>query len=506
MLSRGEASLQKCLAPVTTADFFKSRQSAAQHASTIDLDNFLSKEGRRRQPSSLKASAAALGREVISLSTKRPSISSYTIEELRMTFSDTNILQSESHKFVPESASSQICKRRDPSADIDLSIALSYGYSLGSEQLIRFLTQHVEYYHSPPYSDWEVCLTIGNTSALEITLRSFADPGDWILVERHTYSGMIEACIPLGLNLVPVAMDEQGLCPTSLDALLSNWSEQSQGRKPRLLYMIPTGQNPTGITQPLQRRKDILAVAEKHDLLIIEDDPYYFLQYPTASSDSLVASYLSLCNSGRVIRLDSTSKILAPGIRLGWLTAPKKVVAVYQASHDLGIVHPSGLAQLVVYKQLNDAWGHGGFATWLRNLAAWYERKGTVMESNMKTVLGSSDLGQICSWTRPDAGMFVWLVVDCSRHIAVKGSVAGSELQQRQLDRIEDEIYEAALDEGVMCCKGSNFTIRDPARESAASSVCFRLTFATVSAAVLEVAITNMVVAIRRILLSARKV
>ncbi|TKX18990.1 aminotransferase-like protein 7 [Elsinoe australis] len=504
--------LQKCLAPTTTADLFKPDAALRLPPSNIDVTGFLSREGRQRQPSSLKASAVSPHGPVISLATGRPSVDTYPFEEMTMAFSTPKLL---ARPYRPETAANDggtppekmlrtDCRRNDPSANIDLSISLSYGYSLGSEQLIQFLTTHISHYHAPPYSDWEVCLTIGNTSALEITFRNFANPGDCVLVERHTYSGMIEAAKPLGLTLIPIDMDSDGLSPHSLSTILSTWADVYGHRpKPKLLYTIPTGQNPTGTTQPLQRRRDILAIAEEHNLLIIEDDPYYYLQYPSQPPDeppTYFSSYLSLCPSGRVIRLDSTSKILAPGLRLGWLTAPKAIVATYQAAHDLGIVHPSGPSQLLVYKLLSEALGHGGLEEWLGHLARSYAERAAATHGAMERVLGRGRLAGICRWKETRAGMFVWLEVDCGGHAAVRDKGLDGAGLKEVLAGIEEEIHARALEGGVLCCKGSLFTVNDlhaldadRGRElrtnggkrengtSVSKNVFFRLTFATVS-------------------------
>ena len=158
---------------------------------------------------------------------------------------------------------------------------------------------------------------------------------EWILTESFTYSGAIEATKPLGLKMKGLKMDDVGIIPKYLENTLQS-CDPAKGRKPFVLYTIPSGQNPTGVTQTNERRRAIYAVAERHDLCIIEDDPYFSLQLDILSADadnqdamntsskdylrSLPRSYLSLDTSGRVLRLDATSKIIAPGHRCGWIT------------------------------------------------------------------------------------------------------------------------------------------------------------------------------------------
>ena len=170
-----------------------------------------------------------------------------------------------------DSTTAMICKNEE--STYDLATALNYGHAGGSPQLVRFFTEHVQLIHNPPYNDWETCLTCGSTSALDITFRILCDRGDWILTESFTYSGALGAAKPLGLNVLGVEMDHEGLRPDDLSSKLLTW-DASKGPKPRMLYTIPSGHNPTGTTQTTERRKAIYQIAEQHDILIIEDDPY----------------------------------------------------------------------------------------------------------------------------------------------------------------------------------------------------------------------------------------
>ncbi|OAP60513.1 hypothetical protein AYL99_05515 [Fonsecaea erecta] len=519
-------TLQRTLGPITTADLFKADCYGQKSKSGIDVRKFLSREGRIRQPSSLKASVGELGEDMISLGTGRPSPDTYPFERMEFAYSLPNASAWAAPPSVKSNSSegqqgSAVVRKQDPSASMDLSIALSYGYSLGSEQLIQYLTTHVSHVHGPPYSDWEICLTGGNTPAMETAFRNFADPGDFILVEEYTYSGMIEAATALGLNMVPVEMDEDGLTPRSLDNILSTWNELQPGKPtPRLLYTIPTGHNPTGITQPRHRRQEILDVAEKHDIMILEDDPYYYLLFPHSWSDSetpALPSYLSLSQTGRVMRLDSTSKILAPGLRLGWLTAPKAIVETFQAAHDLGFIHPSGLSQLAVYKLVSETWGHAGFLHWLKALAGNYQEKAAVILNSMKIELGRGVLADVCSWSDIRAGMFIWLKVDCRRLVDMSRTPMDAEARHKALLSIEDRIYMEGLKEGVLACKGSHFRapaltcngvsrsngqlVDGPGRSLAEdeNAVFFRLTFASAGEASLVTAVGRLGLALRKI-------
>lgn len=123
------------------------------------------------------------------------------------------------------------------------------------------------------------------------------------------------------IQLIDVELDSHGVVPARLREQLDNWP--SDKRKPKMLYTVPVGGNPTGVSQTLERKKEIYQIAQEHNLLILEDDPYYYLQY-----GDKIPSYLSMDVDGRVLRFDSMSKILSSGLRVGWATGPAELVNV----------------------------------------------------------------------------------------------------------------------------------------------------------------------------------
>lgn len=311
---------------------------------------------------------------------------------------------------------------RDKGADYDLSIGLNYGQATGSAQMIRYLTEHTEIVYKPPYADWQVCQTIGSTGALEEALRMFCDKdrGDSVLTESFSFSTALETVGPLGVKAYGVEIDDQGLIPEKMDEMLSNWDAEARGsRKPHLLYTVPSGQNPTGATQGTERRKQLYKVAQKHDLYIIEDEPYYFLQmqpyngrdHPSAQPpktvddfvSSLIPSWLSLDVDGRVMRMDSFSKVLVPGSRLGWITASAQIVERYVRHAEVASQGPSGFSQLILHKLLDETWGHEGYLKWLMNLRLEYTKKRNALLAACEDHLPQD----LVSWTPPTAGMFV---------------------------------------------------------------------------------------------------
>lgn len=429
----------------------------------------MSVESVNRNASTSKASSRSSGRsDMINLGTGRPSAVFYPWENL------TTRATPEENVFDGSVGESMSCSKGDTT--YDLARALDYGHAAGSPQLRRFFTEHIELIHDPPYPDWETCLTCSTTSALEMMFRMLCNRGDWILTEEYTYSGVVEAVKPLGLNALGIRMDEAGLLPDDLDSKLRHW-DVDDGPKPFVLYTIPCGQNPTGTTQTPERRRAIYHVAEQHDLCIIEDDPYYFLHLGASAREGkdvpatpdeylsgLPPSYLSLDVSGRVLRVETTSKILAPGLRCGWLTGCSQLIAKFLSHTEFSTVAPSGPSQVMLYKLLGESWGHEGFIRWLSRLSHQYRHRRDIIAEACNDCLPS----KLCSWTAPTAGMFLWITLELSKH-------PDAERESKVLrSEVEDRLYTKSRENGVQISKGSWFA----ARESSTERVSLRLTFA----------------------------
>lgn len=263
-------------------------------------------------------------------------------------------------------------------------------------------------------------MTAGSTSSWDSTLRILCERGDYILTEEYSFSTALDTAAALGVRAVAVKMDEQGMLPESLDEVVAKWDERLRGaRKPRVIYTIPSGQNPTGATQGVERRKAIYRVAQKHDLIIVEDEPYYFLQmqpYTAASHEpvpppktheeflkALTPSFLSLDVDGRVLRLESFSKIIAPGSRIGWVVGSEQFIERYQRHQEATTQSPSGFSQILLFKLLDEHWGHSGFFDWLIHIRVEYTTRRDSMLQACEQYLPS----EIASWVPPSAGMFV---------------------------------------------------------------------------------------------------
>ncbi|KAL7930393.1 pyridoxal phosphate-dependent transferase [Trichoderma chlorosporum] len=390
----------------------------------------------------------------------------------------------------------------DGTSVYDLSVALNYSPSYGSAQFMRWIIEHTELVHDPPYADWACSMTIGNTSAFDMCLRMLTEPGDCVLADKYTYSSAIETAKPLSIRFVGVDMDREGMLPDSLDEILEKWNpaEHMNARKPSVLYAVPTGHNPTGTTQSLQRRKEIYGVAQKHDLIILEDDPYYFLQldeYVSPKQDDsavmkvnspveflkkLVPSYLRLDVDGRVIRMDSFSKVISPGARLGWITAPEQLIERYQCHSDVSTQSPAGLSQLALFKLLDEHWGHEGYMKWLMHLRTQYTMRRDFIISACERYLPRD----IVSWSPTSAGMFQWLKIDWEQHPNAKEKTA---------DLLEEEIWLESISTGALVGRGSWFRA---SAEVPRNEVFYRTTFAAAPLPRIEEAIKRFGETIRK--------
>ncbi|KAE8359334.1 putative aromatic aminotransferase Aro8 [Aspergillus caelatus] len=389
----------------------------------------------------------------------------------------------------------------------DISLALQYGQGRGSAQLIEFISEHVKLSHDPPYKDWSCVLTAGNTSALDIALRMFGEPGNHILIEEYAYPVIFEAGTPLSYHFVSVKMDSLGLLPRELDTILSEWDEGARGStKPHLLYVVSTGQNPTGATTTLDRKLDIYRVMQKHNIYILEDDPYYFIQMsqytrlgdrmaltearrrPSPASieefiEGLVPNYLHIDVDGRVFRMHSFSKIIAPGARMGWLTASRQVTERVVRIHETSVQNPSGFSQLALFKLLHDDWGSIGFMKWLWHLQSEYTRRRNALLDAIELHLPKA----IVTYVAPTSGFFVWISLDWRKH---------PDAMAKSARVIEQELYDGAIECGTLVVPGRWFIVEE-SRDSM-QEVHFRLTFAAVPVDVIEEAIECLALAIKR--------
>ncbi|KAM0255532.1 hypothetical protein ACHAQJ_005679 [Trichoderma viride] len=467
-------------------------------------DNHLTAECLARAPGILKVAARFLNRSgMISLAGGMPSPNCFPFNSLSASIPT---IPSSSRSNISE-AESNITMGLDDitfkNAALDLSVALNYGQAAGSAQMIRWITEHTELVHNPPYADWDTCLTTGNTAGIYQALRMLCDKnrGDSWMTEEYCYASALETALPMGIKTVGIKMDADGPIPEVMDEILTNWDATKQrARKPHVLYTVPTGQNPTGSTQSAARKRAIYQVCQKHDIYILEDDPFYFVQLgPRAPSSnpqpkppklsvgqflaSIPTSFLSIDTDGRVMRIDSFSHIIVPGARMGWVTASEQIIERFIRHAETASQGPSGFSQSIIYKLVDETWGHEGFLNWLQHLQAGYTDRRDIMLAAFDKFLPKL----VVSWNCPSAGVFCW--------IKIKHNLHPNSKIYSPLD-IEEEIFAACLKRGVLVAKGSWFRAEP---DLPLNDVFFRLTFASASAENMEVAVRTFGTALRTI-------
>ncbi|KAI1106648.1 PLP-dependent transferase [Jackrogersella minutella] len=493
------AKAGKLIAPTASysdSDMFKAPQPADKPKAKR-WDHLLTKEAKAREPCALKQAAKHLKKPgLISLGGGLPSAENFPVEHISMRFPAPP-------SFAGGDAAGAEAGKYDVARDenggvYDLAIALNYGQSVGAAQLLRWATEHTELVHgAPPYADWRCALTVGSTGALEQAFRMLCDRdrADAVLTEEYSFATALETAAPLGIKVFGVRMDGEGLLPDSLHEILSGWDEAARGaRKPAVLYTVPSGQNPTGATQGERRRRDIYDVCRRHDVYILEDEPYYFLQMqpygaeasaPPATVDEflngLVPSLLSMDADGRVMRMDSFSKVVVPGSRCGWITASEQIVERYIRHAECCSQGPAGLSQIFLYKLVDETWGHEGYLKWLMHLRLEYTRRRNTILAACERYLPLD----VVSWVPPAAGMFLWLKVDHTKH---------PQAATKSILEIEEDIFESGIDKGVLAIRGSWFQAEQGLPPS---GLFFRTTFAAASEDDMERAIERFGAAVR---------
>ena len=274
----------------------------------------------------------------------------------------------------------------------ELARALQYGPTEGLA-IARECIRDVMAAESIAVDPDDVIVTTGGQQVLDLVCKILIDPGDVIVAEGPTYPGAVSAFTSYQARVEQVAVDEDGIDT----GLLRDKLEQldREGIRPKLLYLIPNFQNPSGVTLSLQRRREVVAIARERNLLILEDNPYGLLRYEGEALPSL----RELDGGESVIYLGTFSKILSPGIRLGWVTAPRPVLEKLNLAKQAADLCASSLAQHFVSGYV----ASGGWPEYMASLRRIYRKRRDTMLEALATALPEGS-----SWTRPEGGLFVW--------------------------------------------------------------------------------------------------
>ncbi|KAI4128938.1 MAG: hypothetical protein LQ338_002490 [Usnochroma carphineum] len=437
---------------------------------------------------------------------------------------------------------------------VDLKSALQYGTAQGYPPLYSFLRQFARENMHPniPYAGGpEIILTCGSTDGFSKTVELLSNvwvegkdpvedqPG--LLVEEFCYMNAVQTARPRGSSMVPVKVDDEGMKASGkggLQDVLETWDD-SKGKRPHLMYTVTIGQNPTSGTLSVERRKEIYALCSKFDIVIVEDDPYWYLQYPSANEaaiaapsqlaserippgsrnfntpkssgyaflDSLIPSYLSVDTDGRVVRLDTFSKTVAPGCRLGWITTQPALCERLLRITECSTQQPSGFVQSMIAEMIMGphsgngrgggkddlGWKTDGWVRWLEGLRGNYERRMQIMckifeegkqlvktgrRQSMSQEWSVVDTVPMFDFVWPLGGMFVWVKVNFETHPLWK-KTSPEKLSRRLW------IHLTTPEHLILVAPGSLFAPTEEIRQENLSIMCTTITIPTLTDGVL---------------------
>ncbi len=271
------------------------------------------------------------------------------------------------------------------------AVALQYGPTRGLPRLCASIAE-ISATRGIDCTADDVIATTGSQQALDLVAHTILDPGDVVAVELPTYIGGSASFFGRSARLVGVRQDDEGIVTDSLREVVSR-------TRIKLLYTIPNFQNPSGRLMTQARRAEVLAIAEEHDFLVIEDDPYGELVYV---DDADTTSMKSRDTNGRVIYLGSFSKVLAPGLRCGWILAPKPVLEKIELAKQAADLCSGMLDQSIVAELLAE----GELAPQIARVRAFYRgKRGVLLEELERHFSGRAE------WTSADGGLFTFVTM-----------------------------------------------------------------------------------------------
>lgn len=336
---------------------------------------------------------------------------------------------------------------------------LQYGATRGYRPLIEHLRTQTLPGRGINATFDEVIITSGSQQGLDLVGRVLIDPGDPVIVELPTYSGAIAAFHNLQASLIGVPQDAEGIDIAALERTVAEL--KGSGRPAKFAYVTPNFQNPAGLLMSAARRRDLLDAARRHDLMILEDDPYGSIYFEDVTTVEDTRPIKADDGDGRVIYLGSFSKILVPGLRVAWLVAPIEIAQKIELCKQAADISSGVFDQRIVHGALA-----GGVIDRIApGLRAHYQAKRTVMERALEQHLH----GRV-KWISPRGGFFLWI----------------------EMPGVDDrELFDRALNEKVSFVLGSAFFVNGQGHEFA------RLAFSGNSHDQLEEGIRRLAAAFR---------
>jgi 2-aminoadipate transaminase len=290
--------------------------------------------------------------------------------------------------FPPQTFAAQMTRIAQESA----AEALQYGPTEGFEETVDCIVQVMAAEGMLPDPE-DVIVTTGGQQAIDLICKTLIDPGDAVICEAPTYPGAVPVFCSYQADTIQIECDGEGMLIDELEATLRRLD--SEGRRPKLIYSVPNFQNPAGVTMSLERRRRLVELARQRELLVVEDNPYGLLRF---GGEALAPLY-QLDGGDFVVYIGTFSKILSPGIRLGWMVAPPPVMEKVVLGKQASDLCTSTLTQYFVREYFAD----GQWREYIASLAEIYRGR----RDAMLAALGAHFPAE-ATWTEPEGGLFIW--------------------------------------------------------------------------------------------------
>lgn len=328
-------------------------------------------------------------------------------------------------------------------SDAHAAHALQYGATEGYDPLRAQLAALMVAKGTTDLTAQDLIVTTGSQQALDLLGKCLVDPGDRVIMEGPTFLATIQCMRLYGADVISAPIDAHGVQPEALEALITT-------HRPKLVYLIPTFGNPSGATLTVERRRRVLELAVRHKVLLVEDDPYGDLYFDAPPPPSLLALSAQVPGSRDwLVHCGSLSKVLSPGLRIGWLVAPPALLSRAVMCKQFSDAHTSTFAQVTAARYLES----GRMDAALRRVRQVYAARAAVMAQALREQLGAA-----VGFTPPTGGLFLWL-----RLTGADGAVQDAAA-----------LAPRAIAEGVAFVPGAPFFAQQP------DPATLRLSFATV--------------------------
>jgi 2-aminoadipate transaminase len=294
---------------------------------------------------------------------------------------DTSTFPPESYAALMQTVAAESCAR-----------ALQYGPTEGLS-VVHSCIERVMAAEGMRIDVGDVLVTTGGQQVIDLVCKTLIDPGDVIVAEAPTYPGAIPAFSAYEADVVQIEVDRDGLQVDLLEERLEQLD--AEGRRPKFIYTVPSFQNPAGVTMSSPRRERLVRIARERELLVLEDNPYGLLRYEGERMPTL----FELDGGEFVIYLGTFSKILSPGVRLGWTVAPRPILEKMNIGKQGADLCSSSMTQHFVAAYF-DA---GPWEKYLRSLTEIYQRRRDVMLDAL-----AEHFPRESEWTHPEGGLFIW--------------------------------------------------------------------------------------------------